>query len=169
MFIKKKRSRCEKSNMTFAETHTEIKLARERDRARCSCYTDTILLENSKKGFVTKDKSQTANQHICFQKARQHLGVVPQLTSAHVREGQETNSNLKTRRRIFTVPKIAVHVKHTHNILVTRKSNAVTHTLAKQPFFPRTRYALVSLCHRRTDFRAEFQNKTFIQPNSDFK
>lgn len=55
--IKKKRSRCEKSNMTFAETHTEIKLARERDRARCSCYTDTILLENSKKGFVTKDKS----------------------------------------------------------------------------------------------------------------
>lgn len=57
VYKKKKRSRCEKSNMTFAETHTEIKLARERDRARCSCYTDTILLENSKKGFVTKDKS----------------------------------------------------------------------------------------------------------------
>lgn len=35
------------------------------------------------------------------------------------------------------MPKIAVHVKHTHNILVTRKSNAVTHTLAKQPFFPK--------------------------------
>lgn len=34
---------------------------------------------------------------------------------------------------MFTVPKITVHVKHTHNILVTCKANAVTHTLESSP------------------------------------